>query len=91
MSHIRILAVPVLLVLSAVMLPYGQKKLEFKVIEEDGVRVAVNPDRAVPGKDSPKDIVFKERFRIGLAEGDPNYVFGPFISFTVDEHAHVYV
>lgn len=91
MSHIRILAVPVLLVLSAVMFPYGQKKPEFKVIEEDGVPVAVNPDRAVPGKDSPKDIMFKERFRIGLAEGDPNYVFGPFISFTVDEHAHVYV
>jgi len=70
---------------------YGQIGTEFRVIEEDGIPVAVNPDRAVPGKDSPKDIVFKERFRIGLAEGDPNYVFGPFISFTVDEHAHVYV
>ena len=91
MSHPRILTVSVWLALSAVMFPYGQKKPGFKVIEEDGIPVVISPDRPIPAEDSPKDILFEEEFRIGSAEGDPNHVFGPFISFTVDDHAQVYV
>lgn len=69
----------------------GQKSGEFKVIEENGVLTAANPAHPVPLPDSPQDIVFTEEFRIGLLEGDPNYVFGEFISFAVDDTGNVHV
>lgn len=85
----RILTV---LVFSALcMWVYGQKEIDFKVIEEDGIPVAINPDHPVPVKDGPKEILFQEEFRIGATEGDPNYIFGAFISFVVDDDGDVYV
>jgi hypothetical protein len=70
---------------------YGHIETDFKVIQEDGIPVAINPDHPVPVEDSPKDILFEEEFRIGSTEGDPNYIFGAFISFAVDDEGSVYV
>ncbi|MFZ2053000.1 MAG: 6-bladed beta-propeller [Candidatus Aminicenantales bacterium] len=91
MSHPRILTVLLFSALSVFLFLYGQKETDFKVIEEDGIPVAINPDHPIPVKDSPKEILFEEEFKIGSTEGDPNYIFGAFISFTVDDHGHVYV
>ncbi len=70
---------------------FGQRRIDFKVIEEDGIPVAMNPDHPVPAEDGPKEILFQEEFRIGSIEEDPNYIFGAFISFAVDEEGNVYV
>jgi hypothetical protein len=70
---------------------YGQKESDFKVIEEDGIPLAINPDHPVPVKDGPKEILFQEEFRIGSTEGGPNYIFGAFIGFAVDDEGNVYV
>ncbi|MGB7295064.1 MAG: hypothetical protein WBC70_05690, partial [Candidatus Aminicenantales bacterium] len=91
MSHPRILTVLLFSALSVFLFLYGQKETDFKVIEEEGIPVAINPDHPIPVKDSPKEILFEEEFKIGSTEGDPNYIFGAFISFTVDDHGHVYV
>jgi hypothetical protein len=70
---------------------YDQKNTGFKVVQENGIPIAMNPDHPVPLPDSPKDIVFIEEFKIGTLEGDPNHIFGEFISFTVDDEGNVYV
>jgi len=70
---------------------HGDKHTEFRILEENGIPVAMNPDHPVPLPDSPKDIVFTEEFQIGSLEGDPNYIFGEFISFAVDDDGNVYV
>jgi hypothetical protein len=70
---------------------YGNKFTDFQIADENGIPVVLNPDHAVPLPDSPKDTVFTEEFRIGSLEGDPNYIFGEFISFTVDDDDNVYV
>lgn len=70
---------------------YGQRDTNFNVIQEDWVPVSINPDHPVPVKDSPKDILFEEEFSIGETEGDPNYIFGAFISFAVDDEGNIYV
>lgn len=87
----RISAVFLFLVLSVIVFSYGQKESDFRIIEEDGIPVATSPDHPVPVKDAPKEISFQEEFRIGSTEGDPNYIFGAFISFTVDDEGDVYV
>jgi len=80
-----------ILVLFSAIFPNRQTGEEFKIVEEYGVTLAINPDHPVPTKDNPQDIVFTEEFRIGSLEGDPNYIFGEFISFAVDEDGNVYV
>ncbi len=69
----------------------GDDPAKFRIVDEDGIPVAMNPDHPVPLPDSPKDIVFSEEFQIGSLEGDPNYIFGDFISFAVDDEGSVYV
>ncbi len=69
----------------------GDDPTKFRIVDEDGIPVAMNPDHPVPLPDSPKDIVFIEEFQIGSLEGDPNYIFGEFISFAVDDLGSVYV
>jgi hypothetical protein len=83
------LAVLVLALFSAIF-PNGQTGGKFKIIEENGIILAINPDHPVPTEDNPKDIVFTEEFRIGASEGDPNYIFGEFIRFAVDDDGNVY-
>jgi hypothetical protein len=80
-----------ILVLFPVIFPKEQMGGKFKIIEENGVALAINPDHPVPTKDNPKDISFTEEFRIGSLSGDPNYIFGEFIRFTVDDEGNVYV
>ena len=79
--------------LAALSLAWGasQRSEAFKVIEENGVLIATNPAHPIPLPDSPQDIIFTEEFRIGSLEGDPNYVFGEFISFAVDGTGNVHV
>jgi hypothetical protein len=72
-------------------LGYGQRDGEFKIVEENGILTAMNPAHPVPLPDSPKDIVFSEEFQIGALEGDPDYIFGEFISFAIDDEENVYV
>jgi hypothetical protein len=71
--------------------PGPQAGDEFKTIEENGVTTAINPDHPIPVKDNPRDIFFTEELRIGSKEGDPNYIFGEFISYAVDDEGNVYV
>lgn len=87
----RILTVLLFSALSVFVFSYGQKEIDFKITKEDGIPVAVNPDYPVPVKDGPKEILFEEEFRIGATEGDPNYIFGAFISFAVDDDGNIYV
>jgi hypothetical protein len=70
---------------------FCQQENEFKIIKQDGIAIASNPDHPVPTKISPKDISFKEKFKIGAIEGDPEYIFGEFISYTVDDKNCVYI
>jgi hypothetical protein len=91
MMRKRIPAVFLFSALSVFVFLYGQKESDFKVIEENGIPVAINPDHPVPVKDGPNEILFEEEFRIGSTEGDPNYIFGAFISFAVDDDGNVYV
>lgn len=71
--------------------PKGQTEREFKIITENGVMLAINPDHPIPEEDNPRDILFTEEFRIGSSAGDPNYIFGEFIRFAVDDDGNVYV
>jgi hypothetical protein len=82
-----------LFVLAAFFLSFSQVKSEpeFKIIQENGIPTAINPDRPVPLPDSPKDMVFTEEFKIGALDGDPNYIFGEFVSFAVDDEGNVYI
>ncbi len=63
----------------------------FRIIKEEGVPVAVNPDHPVPTKNSPRDIAFAEELTIGEIKGDPHYVFSDYISYAVDEKGNMYV
>jgi hypothetical protein len=63
----------------------------FRIIKNDGIPVAVNPDRPVPAKNSPQDILFQEDLTLGAVEGDLPVVFGPFIRFAVDDQGSIYV
>jgi hypothetical protein len=63
----------------------------FKIIKNEGIPIAVNPDHPVPAKNSPQDILFQEDLTLGAIEGDPHLVFGPFIRFAVDDQASIYV
>jgi hypothetical protein len=72
-------------------LGFNAEKKEFRIIKENGIPVAVNPDFPVPAKNGPKDIVFKEEFTLGSTEGDPNITFGEFISYTVDDQENIYI
>lgn len=56
---------------------FCQKESEFKTVKQDGIAIALNPDHPVPEKNSPKDVLFKEKFTIGSAEGNPEYIFIP--------------
>jgi len=87
----RFLKVPLFLALFVYVFLSGQEGIDFKVIEEDGIPVAINPDHPIHVKEGPKEILFEEEFRIGSTEGDPNYIFGAFISFAVDDDGDVYV
>lgn len=78
-------------VVSVFVFSFVQKGSDLKVIEEDGIPVAINPDHPIPVEDGPKEISFQEEFRIGAKQGDPNYIFGAFISFAVDDEGNVYV
>lgn len=91
MSRPRILTVLLSAGLSFFLFSCGQKETDFQIIEENGVSVALNPDHPIPGTDSPRDILFEEEFKLGSTQGDPNYIFGAFISFTVDNEGHIYV
>lgn len=91
MRYPRILTVLFLTGVFFLIFLYGQKETDFKIIEENGVLVAVSPDHPIPIKDRPKNILFKEEFKVGSTKGDPNYIFGAFISFTVDDEGHIYV
>lgn len=84
-------AAVLILALFSVIFPKGQTEREFKIIEENGVMLAINPDHPVPKEDNPRDILFTEEFRIGSLAGDPNYIFGEFIRFAVDDDGNVYV
>ena len=66
-------------------------KEDFKVIREEGIPVAVNPDFPVPAEDSPKDIIFEEELTLGSIGSEPETMFGDFISYTVDEKGNIYV
>lgn len=79
------------LIIVLVSIAQGQKEPEFQIVKENGIPTALNPGHPVPLPDSPKDIVFTEEYQIGALEGDPNQVFGGFISFAVDEEGCVYV
>lgn len=81
----------IILVLFLSVFSEKQHKSEFRLIEENGVPVAENPDHPVPAKNSPKNIVFTEDLRIGTADGDPNYIFSELIKYTVDDKQNVYV
>jgi hypothetical protein len=70
---------------------FAQKNTGFKIVRENGIPTAINPDHPVPLPDGPKDIVFSGEFQIGALEGDPNYIFGEFINFAVDDKGRVYV
>jgi hypothetical protein len=80
-----------ILVLFSALFPKGQTKGKFKIIDKNGVTLAINPDHPVPTEDNPSDILFAEEFRIGSLAGDPNYIFGEFIRFAVDDDGNVYV
>ncbi|UCC40200.1 MAG: hypothetical protein JSV96_01720 [Candidatus Aminicenantes bacterium] len=83
-----------LLILSFLFLPgssFEERNDEFKIIKEDGIPVALNPAYPVPLKKSPKDIIFNDELTLGQVEGDPNYVFSEFISYTVDDKENMYV
>ena len=69
----------------------GAKNNDFKILKENGIPVALNPDHPIPSKSSPKDIIFNEVLTIGQAEGDPSYVFSEHISFTVDDKGNIYI
>ncbi len=90
MRNLVVSIVFVLVTVAAVFM-YGDKHTDFQIAEENGIPVIMNPDHPVPLPDSPKDIVFTEEFLIGSLEGDPNTIFGEFISFTVDDEGNVYV
>jgi len=72
-------------------LGFSADKKEFRIIKENGIAVAVNPDFPVPAKNGPKDIVFEEELILGSTEGDPNTTFGEFISYTVDDQENIYI
>jgi hypothetical protein len=72
-------------------LGFNADKKEFRIIKENGIPVAINPDHPVPTKNSPKDIVFKEELILGSTGGDPKTTFGEFISYTVDDQENVYI
>lgn len=91
MRYSRILTLLFLAALSFSIFSSGQEEDELKVVTENGIPVAVNPDHPIPTRNNPKDILFKEEFKIGSTEGDPNYIFGAFISFTVDDEGHIYI
>jgi hypothetical protein len=79
------------LVVISVIFASGQKDMGFRIVREEGIPIASNPDHPVPLPGGPKDILFTEEFQIGALEGDPNYIFGAFISFAVDDEGCVYV
>lgn len=72
-------------------LGFNAEKKEFRIIKENGVPVAVNPDFPIPAKNGPKDIVFREELVLGSTEGDPHTTFGEFISYTVDGQENIYI
>ncbi len=72
-------------------LGFSADKKEFRIIKENGIPVAVNPDFPVPAKNGPKDIVFEEELILGSTEGDPHTTFGEFISYTVDDQENIYI
>ncbi len=81
----------IILVLLSSVFGVNQDGEKFRIIEEDGVPVSVNPDHPVPGKNSPRNIVFTEELTIGAADGDQNYLFSELIKYTVDDKGNVYV
>lgn len=63
----------------------------FRIIKNDGIPIAVNPDHPVPTKNSPQDILFREDLTLGAVEGEPHLIFGSFIRFAVDDQGSIYV
>lgn len=68
-----------------------QKNTGLKIVRENGILTVLNPAHPVPLSDGPNDIVFSQEFDIGTRNGDPNYIFGEFIRFAVDDEGCVYV
>jgi hypothetical protein len=88
-NNIRFLVFALIVVFVTLIL--GQKNTGFEIVRESGIPTALNSDHPVPIPHGPKDIIFTESFQIGALEGDPNYIFGEFISFAVDDEGCVYV
>ena len=72
----KILIILVILIITLLLFLFsytpGEMKEEFKIIDEDGIPVAVNPGHPVPAKNTPEDIVFTEELTVGAAEEDPH-------------------
>jgi hypothetical protein len=63
----------------------------FRIIKDNDVPAALNPDHPTRTENSPRDIRFQEELTFGAVDGDPLFVFGPFIRFAVDDQGCIYV
>lgn len=62
-----------------------------KIEEKDGVTMIRNPKKAVKVKGAPKALSLEEDLRIGIEEGDENYMFGSLRSVQVDDEENIYI
>ena len=77
-----------LLALLLVALGFTQK---VKIEEKDGVVIVKNPKKPVMVPGGPTALIFKENLRIGVEEGEEEYMFANLRSVQVDSDENIYV
>jgi len=77
-----------LLILIATAPGFSQK---VKIEEKDGVIIIRNPKKPVQVKRAPKALSLEEDLRIGIEEGDEDYMFANLRSVQVDDEENIYI
>ena len=62
-----------------------------KIEKEDGVTIVRNPEQPAAAPGAPKALTLEENLRIGVMEGEDEYMFGFLRSVQVDEEENIYI
>ena len=90
MKKLQILAACVI-VLAASACSKNDSGLDDMIQVEDGVTVIRNPIEPVKVRGGPTGLVLEHNLRIGIAEGDENYMFAEVRAVQVDDEDNIFV
>jgi len=79
------------LILSIAVLGYSWDIQKVAVKTEDGITVVYNPKKPVELPDTPADLVLTDVLRIGIENGDENYMFSEITAIQVDSEEDILV